>query len=82
MSLGLNKIHSFTELITAELTKNNFMVEEVMVKNIKKTCIVFIVCKDRTATVELDKKMLKQIIKSSKENKSLNYLVLNIEWRF
>jgi len=82
MSLGLNKIHSFKELITSELTNNNFMVQEVMVTNIKKTCVIFIVCEDRTATVELDKKMLKQIIKNTKENKSLKYLVLNIEWRF
>jgi len=82
MSLGLDKIHSFRELITTELTNNNFKVQEVMVKNIKKTCIVFIVCEDRTAIVELDKKMLKQIIKNTKENKSLKYLVLNIEWRF
>jgi len=82
MSLGLDKIHSFRELITTELTNNNLIVQKVMISNIKKTCVIFIVCKDRTATVELDKKMLKQIIKNTKESLSLTYLVLNIEWRF
>ena len=69
------------KILKEKLENDGENIKKIKLKNKNSFTSLSIQCDNKTATLKISKKNVAEIIKNTKEEYSLNYIVKNIEWR-
>ena len=71
----------FKKILKKEVVNNGEKLEKISIQDDSSYITVSLIGKNKTASFNVNKVDVLEIINNTKENYSLNFLVKNIEWR-